>query len=300
MKKHLRRMARLYVLLALLPILVPKQSWAHPGTGIVIDQAGNVYFVDMVSGVWRIDANGRLTHLPGPGFHWLALDERERLRGVTLPSGTAGDVVRLGGQPTLVLASDYPVDIGPDGSLYYPSHRGPAALQLLRMLPSGSTAVFATLPARSGERELRELNGIALGRDGSVYYTENDAVRRVDSRGTVSTIAERISVAGCRSVPGIAATDAPLLRGLAVDSSGTVYAAATGCAAVVRISPRGEVATAYRSQGDWSPTGIALFGNGVYVLEFIGAGSDDRRAMVPRVTKIDADGMTRVLATVRR
>jgi len=303
MRKHCKRIGRLrvYAVLAALSSLLPaREVLAHPGTGIVIDQAGNVYFVDMVSGVWKIDTSGRLTHLPGPGFHWLALDERERLRGATLPSGSAGEVVRLANQPTLLLASDYPVSIGPDGSLYYPSHRAPGALQILRIPPSGSTAVAATLPARSGERELRELNGIALGRDASVYYTENDAVRRIDSRGSVSTVAQKVSPAGCKAVPGIGAGDGPLLRGFAVDASGTIYGAATGCAAVVKISSRGEISTLYRSPGDWSPTGIALFGNSVYVLEFLGAGSDDRRAMVPRVTKIDSDGTTRVIATVRR
>jgi DNA-binding beta-propeller fold protein YncE len=303
MKKILRGIGwrRFSIVLATLPSLWPaRQVLAHPGTGIVIDQAGNVYFVDMVSGVWKVDTAGRLTHLPGPGFHWMALDERERLRGATLPSGSAGEVVRLANQPTLILASDYPVSMGQDGSLYYPSHRAPGALQILRIPPSGSTAVAATLPARAGERELRELNGIALGRDGSVYYTENDAVRRIDSRGAVSTIAQELSPAGCRAVAGIDAGAGPLLRGFAVDSSGTVYAAATGCAAVVKISSRGEITTLYRSPGDWSPTGIALFGNSVYVLEFLGAGSDDRRAMVPRVTKIEPTGTTRVIATVRR
>src|ERR1041384_2839713 len=49
--------------------VVPSICMAHPGTGIVVDRQGNVYFVDMVNGVWRVDASGHLTHLPGPGFH---------------------------------------------------------------------------------------------------------------------------------------------------------------------------------------------------------------------------------------
>jgi len=43
-----------------------------------------------------------------------------------------------------------------------------------------------------------------------------------------------------------------------------------------------------------------LLGSDVYVLEFLGAGSDDRRAMVPRVREIASTGATRVIATARR
>jgi hypothetical protein len=50
----------------------------------------------------------------------------------------------------------------------------------------------------------------------------------------------------------------------------------------------------------WPATGVALSGNDLYVLEFQNAESDDRRAMLPRVRKIAADGSTTVVATVTR
>jgi len=65
---------------------------------------------------------------------------------------------------------------------------------------------------------------------GSLYYTENDAIRRIDSDGRVSTVAQNVSPSKCASVQGIERRDQPLLRGLAVDGAGTVYVAATGCA----------------------------------------------------------------------
>jgi len=92
----------------------------------------------------------------------------------------------------------------------------------------------------------------------------------------------------------------PLLRGLAVDAAGTVYVAATGCGSVLKVTATGEVTTLFQGDGEWSPTGVALLASDVYVLEFLGAGSDDRRVMVPRVREIAATGATRVIATARR
>jgi len=285
------------VVVTLLLCLAPSTLAAHPGTGIVIDQRGNVYFVDMVSGVWKTDRHGVLTHLSGPAFHWLALDEANALAAATLPHGPTGDVVRLGA-PTLLLSSDVPIATGPDGSLYYPSRGAP--LEVIRMRPSGATSVVATLSARAGSPALRDLNGIALGPGGSLYYTENDAIRRIDSDGRVSTVAQNISPSKCASVQGIERRDQPLLRGLAVDGAGTVYVAATGCGSVLKVTAAGDVTTLFQGEGEWSPTGVALFGGAAYVLEFRGAGSDDRRAMVPRVREIAADGKTRIIATAKR
>ncbi len=284
---------------AALACALPRVAAAHPGTGIVVDRKGNVYFVDMVSGVWRVDSAGVLTHVNGPAFHWLALDENDRLARVTLPSGTSGDIVRLGNAPTLLLASDVPVATRRDGALYYPSRSGNRPIDIIRLMPNGQASTFATLPAGPVSHPLRWVNGLAAAGDGSVYYAEDAAVRRIDARGRLSTLAERIAPTNCRSVPGISAADGPLLRGLVVDSGGVVYVAATGCASVLRIHPSGNIQTIYRSEGEWSPTGVAQLGSRIYVLEFLGAGSDDRQAMLPRVRVIEPTG-TRVIATVHR
>jgi hypothetical protein len=273
---------------------------AHPGSGIVVDRLGQVYFVDMVSGIWKIDTLGALTHIPGPAFHWMTLDEANRFSRAQLPSGPEGEVLRLGADPPVILASSYPVAIGRDRNLYFPTHVAGAAVQLLRMLPSGKTSVVATIPATFAGTPLRDLNGLAAAPDGSLYYTEPNAIRRVDKEGRVSIIAENISLATCGSVPGMGPADRPLLRGLDVDAGGVAYVAATGCGSVLRVTPAGRVSILFQTEGPWSPTGIALFGGNVYVLEFRGAASDNRREMVPRIRKIAPDGSTSIIATVSR
>ena len=52
---------------------------AHPGSGIVVDAQGQVFFVDTGQGVWKIDAQGRLSLYHTLAYHWMALDEKPPL-----------------------------------------------------------------------------------------------------------------------------------------------------------------------------------------------------------------------------
>ena len=48
---------------------------AHPGSGIVVDQQGNVYFTHLGRGIGKIDPQGKLTYVGETrGGHWLCLD----------------------------------------------------------------------------------------------------------------------------------------------------------------------------------------------------------------------------------
>jgi hypothetical protein len=252
---------------------------------------GQAYFVDMVSGIWKVNAHGELTHIPGPAFHWLALDGDDRFATGRLPSGSTGDITRLGRNPTILLASDTPIAIGPDGNLYYPTHQVGSPLQILKLLPSGQQTILATLPTTDPGKPLRDLNGLAAGTDGSLYYTEDDAIRRVHPDGRVTTVTEHVAQPGCAS---------PLLRGLVVDAGDTIYVAATGCGTVLKVSPEGRIRPLPRARTAWAPTGVALFGHDVYVLEFEHPTSDDRRAMVPRVRMVTPDGTSRIVAAITR
>jgi hypothetical protein len=277
------------LLLLCLAGFLPTPVLAHPGTGIVVDRLGQIYFVDMVSGVWRLDAHGALTHMPGPAFHWLALDASNRFAATRLPTGPTGDIARLGSDPTLLLASDVPIAMGPDGSLYFPSHgSGPVVIQ--RLTAAGGRSTVASLRG-----PIRDLNGLAVGPDGSIYYTENDAVRRVSPEGKTLTIAEHISIAGC---PATRAGGGPLLRGLDVDRTGTIYVAATACRGVIEISPRGRITVLPQLVDAWSPTGVVLSGSELFVLEYADPDTDDRARMLPRIRKIVADGSTAVVVTL--
>ena len=59
---------------------------AHPGSGIVVDRLGQIYFLDTGSGLWKIDTRGGLTHLSPLRNHWLAIDASDRFTQARLPT----------------------------------------------------------------------------------------------------------------------------------------------------------------------------------------------------------------------
>jgi len=274
---------------------------AHPGSGIVVDRQGQVYFADTGHGVWKIDTNGRLISMGGPRFHWLTRDTEGRFAKTVMPSIPNGEISKLGANPLLLLSSDFPLIIAPDGALYYPELGRDERVQIIRFTSAGARTVLATLPAKTESGALKWLNGMAAGADGSIYYTEDRAVRKVSPQGVISTIAGPIVVPGCVRVPSYADDSAgPDLRGLDVRPDGTVFVAATGCGALLKITARGEITTVVRTTSPWSPTAVAVAGDDVYVLEYLHTANEDRSAWVPRVRKVSADGTSSIIATVER
>jgi len=264
-----------------------------------VDRLGQIYFVDTGSGVWKLDSRGTLTRVPGPAFHWMTMDANGRFANARLPSGPGWEMTQAGANPTLLLSSDFPIVMGRDGNLYYPSPRPSGAVQVLRLMPSGQTSVLATLPATTAKGPLRWINGLAAGPEGSLYYTEDNAIGRISAQGRVSTIAANIAPANCAQIPGTEA-DRPYLRGLDVDARGTIYVAASGCGSLLKVTPQGQVTTVTQLQSPWSPTGVAVSGSDLYVLEYLHTASDNRREWLPRIRKILPDGKISIVGSILR
>jgi hypothetical protein len=281
--------------------LVAAGALAHPGSGIAVDEQGRVFFVDTGVGVWTVDGEGRLRRHEGPAFHWMAIDPRNGFGDTDFPHMPTTDMRAAGRDPMLLLSSDYPVVVGADGALYFAEPRADGRLEIVRLSPSGERGLLTTLPAASDGAPLRWLNGIAARDDGSIYYAENAAVRRIDPRGSVATVAASIEVPACERMPRWEPHLGPYLRGLDVAADGTVYVAATGCGAVLRISPGGETAPVLRASLPWAPTGVAVHGGDVYVLEYThDASGEDRRDWIPRVRKLTPDGSVVTVVVIER
>ena len=173
-------------------------------------------------------------------------------------------------------------------------------LHLVRLAPGGERRDLAVLPAESDGAPLQWLNGIAAGPAGSIYYSENASVRRIDANGAITTVASRIGVPDCDALQDVPADFTPYLRGLAVAADGTVYAAANGCRAVVRIGADGAATTVLRAEAPFSPTAVALGGGDLYALEYLHLDHEprDRKEWVPRVRKLAADGTWPVTTTM--
>jgi hypothetical protein len=283
---------RIAALICLLITASAFSAAAHPGSAIVVDAKGQVYFVDTGHGVWTIDAGGKLIDLGGPAFHWMALDPDNRFARLKVQGGAFEFVAKSIAGGVLILSSDYPVALAND-SLYYAPYAKTPPLRVMRMDPNGRSEPAATVDTR-----MQWFNGLARGRD-ALYFTEDAALKKLMPDGSVSTIASKVMPAEC-SPNRVPETSVPYLRGLAVGDDGNVYVAATGCRVVVRIDPRGAVTTVLRAEQPWAPTAVALHGNAVYVLEYLHTPGDDRRQWLPRVRKVDPSGQVSTIATVSR
>jgi len=275
--------------------LLAASAVAHPGSGILVDRLGQVFFIDTGSGLWKMDTRGGLSHLSPLRNHWLAMDPSDRFTQGRLPIDPARDwvITAAGSNPTILISTDFPLVIGQDGNLYYPAVRE-SDRRILRLTPAGAATTFATLPrAASGEQYI---NGIAAGPGGSIYYTDDNAVGRITADGKVSTLATVPALANGPKIPG---NDLhPYLRGIKTDAKGVSYVADAGDARVLKITPDGKVSTLLQLESPWAPTDVAVFGDIVYVLEFSHDAGDDRTTWMPRIRKITPDGKSTIILTV--
>ncbi|MGD9724462.1 MAG: DUF2231 domain-containing protein [Pirellulales bacterium] len=287
-------------------VAVATPAWAHPASGIVVDDRGQVYFMDTGHGLWQIDAAGKMTSRGGPPFHYLAIDRQGRFVEEHFARLAPGDVALMGTHPTLVLGSSYPVAIGSDGAFYYPEVKSKGRVRIMRMAAGELAQPFADLPvAREVGADGREIEaewvwGLAAGPNGSLYYTEKKSVRRIALDGTVSLVAGDVAVPDCERPPAVKeARLEPSLYGLAVAEDATVYVAAAACSAVLKITPDGDVSVVLRATDRWSPQGVAIAGHDLYVLEYDYVEAQRREDWLPRVRKLAADGTVTVIGQVK-
>ena len=281
---------------------------AHPASGIAVDARGRIFFVYSGHGVMQIEPDGSLTCInPSKGGHWLCLDPEGRFSR-TQPKYFQR-ISADGLSPAIIFADGgAPIAICRDGNLYYasgvdhPSESRPGGLTVARMTPDGTITQFSADIAKTLARVNEGVTGLAPGPDGSLYVASPSGVFKVDMTGSVHTIVHPVVVPDCDEDPPDhdAARHTPFLRGIAVDASGTVYAPATSCHRVLRITPDGHVSVILKSERPWSPTAIALYGDDVYVLEYTNAngGHDEGEGWLPRIRRLGRDGTLTTLATV--
>jgi sugar lactone lactonase YvrE len=293
---HLARSCR-SVLVIVTVCLFAATALAHPGSGILVDRLGQIYFIDTGSGLWKIDARGAVSQLSNLRNHWIALDADNRFTQARLPTDPGRDWVltAAGSNPTMIISTDFPILIGQDGNLYHPSARE-TNVRIMRTTPEGRTTPFLTLPRSVAGEALGWINGLTTGPGGSLYYTEDKAVRRITSSGAVSTVATVTPLQKAPGIPGI--EERPYLRGLKVDANGVVYVADNADARVLKITPDGKFTTLLQLESPWAPTDVAIFGDLVYVLEYLHTPGDDRLQWMPRVRKITPDGKSTIIMTV--
>jgi sugar lactone lactonase YvrE len=273
---------------------------AHPGSGIVVDAQGNVYFTYIEHGVGKIDPQGKLTYVGSThGGHWMCLDP-EGSFSHTQPKHFER-ITTDGAKPALIYADGgSPIAVLSDGNLYYVSNdetMNPGGMQVTRQSPNGELSIFP--PDGKQTTAKFGITGLAPGPDGSLYIAQPNAVLKLQMNGAFATIASSIDLKDCDvDYPDNNPKSLlPALRGLAVDTDGTVFAAGVGCHAVVKISPNGKIETVLKAERPWSPTGVAVHHGDVYVLEYTNANGGAGEGWRPRVRKLAHDGKVTILFT---
>jgi hypothetical protein len=282
---------------------------AHPSSGIIVAPTGQVFVADnggnSKSGVlWQIDAEGKLTRFHKAGWHWLALDEKGRYSQEDLKKWFAerltmnfNRVPLPDSQAVLLQADGAPFVVDGGGNLCWAKGN----LEIARLSPEGKVTDAAPGLKEAAEK-LGGIKGLACGPDGSLYASCPSAVLKIKLDGKVTTLIHPIALSDVDAdLPkGTPEEQKPFLRGLAVDTRGNVYAAATGCRCVVKVTPEGRAEVILKADGPWSPTGVAVHGEDVFVLEYSNANTDDHGGWLPRVRKLGRDGKVTTLASVTK
>jgi sugar lactone lactonase YvrE len=277
-------------------------TFAHPGSGIFVDQLGRIYFTDTGEGVWLQNPGKTLILLSKSALHWMAYSTDAHFAHGPRNFGHFERITPDGSKPVLIICSEFPCALGKDGNLYYADTRHGS--RITRRTPEGRVSVLAGISSQAPF--LRHVTGIAAGSDNFLYVTDvnqdngDHAVLKIAMDGKVSIV----STGFLKAVQFTQTGRGDSCRGLAVDGGGNIFVAGTSRRCVVRISPQGITSVVLQAARPWSPTGVAIYRDELYVLEYSdmpsGWNPDDRKGWVPRVRKVAADGTASIVARVPR
>jgi sugar lactone lactonase YvrE len=289
------------------------KAQAHPSWGIIVDHQGQVYFSDLKT-VWKVDAQGKLSLFRASGdrhTHDLNIDEAGNLYGADNSYEPATKrffssiwkMTPAGDFSYLLAPTDNPpegVSIwrDRDGNTYHATNFPGQEILVLQRTPGGDIKVL--VGSNSAVRDYHQgvpysIGGMAFGADGALYFAHGANVSKVTMSGTLTTLARDLKVENASGNRAGAVSPARLL-GLAVDAQGSVFVADHDNRRVLKIAPDGQSTTVLRAEELWFPTGVALRGGDLYILE--SGQTPAYKSIGTRVRKLSSDGRVTLLAMV--
>lgn len=232
---------------------------AHPGTGLVKDRTGNIYFTDL-SNIWRIEPSGRRSiAIRNVHTHELALDRQGRLVGE--------EVKYLGGERYLHRVwrrerSGEMHAIVPWTAGFWRRYglvENAMGTRFWVTCPKQQCTLFSKTSRAPPSAMLRlerkdgHVNWLAPGPGDSLYFSSGRDVK-IASAKHVALFAENVG--------------SQLMGMHSVDRGQTVYVASYGDRAVYRLDGRTKTLV-WRSPDPWGPTGAWREDDGsLLVLEY--------------------------------
>jgi len=263
-------------------------AFAHPGGGIIALSENSAIMADPTENfIWLIEKGQEPKRLVAKFHgHWMTrgLDgqiyaEAFQESGgawssaafrLELPVAKLTEIAHRDELRALVFAVDR------DGSVVF--QRGGA----LASRRNGKEVPFR--PSSNGLK-LEEVTAYAWSGNSDLVFADRNRIHRVDSKGGIRLLGE---IKGKVLEPKIwNATDTPSIFGLAIDSAGRVLAAVPGLAKVYQIEEKQPPQEIARSEDGWRATGVAIYGEAIFLME-----SDSRASTSPRVRVLRADGTT--------
>jgi len=288
---------------------------SHPAWGIVVDANGQIYFSDLET-IYKIDSQGKLSifraGVSGRHVHDLSIDAGGNIYGwenvyepqtekhlrafwKMSPKGEYTEIVSLTENPPLGISIWR--DSGGNTYSVEPWNNEKKETKIIKRTTDGKTSVFAggKYGYLDGQKEKAEFNVItdmAFGKDNTIYLTNDDKVRKIDRFGMVTTIYRNETTNQKQNNP----EPFSRLYGLDVDKENNVLAADFANNRLLKISSDGKISTFLKSEKDWSPIGVATFGDEVYVLEVRPYTASIHTGN--RVLKISSTGKSTVIANL--
>ena len=278
---------------------------AHPPSGIVVDNAGRVFFQDSAKGVWRVEASRKPTLVSPMAWHWMTIDRGGKFANSPEQFGEwFARVTPQGEKPALIACSDFPCVMGKDGNLYFAYMH---SLKIMRRTAAGAES-HLVLPEQFGANASRQygVTGITCGPDGTLYLVsladdeKTHAVYAVGMDGSIRTYAKNFVTGRIPESQRHPQVGPEYCRGMAVDRQGHVYIAVTGNRCVMKLAPDGGTRVVLRSERPWTPTGVAEHKGEIFVLEYDDETPTEGRNWPPRIRKVAKDGQVTVIVEIKR
>jgi len=277
------------IICALLLLVTCDSLRAHPGTGIVEDSKGNVYYTDLKQ-VWKISPSGQKTIVvSGVHTHELYLDEQDNLFGEHVwyngerlntwgyyvwrlsPSGAVEQVI----PSTEGFMDNYSFVRDHFGNMYCVDRSRPCQTVVRRDKYKVNKVIT--------DQCFKNIRKVEVLPDGSVFLTDFQDLKKIDPDGNVKTVASRIAN---KRWSESTIDNQNSVMGIWSDLAGNLYAAVLSEGLVKKFGPDGKEEIAYKTGLLWSPSGGMIDSKGnLWVLEV-------SRTNAVRVERVDKSGRT--------
>jgi hypothetical protein len=299
---------------AALGLLLSAAARANSLASVVVASNGDVYFSDYVRDkIWKVDAahavsaalsNVHTYHLVRDADGVIYGENRPQRGDASIwrlePDGRRDEVFRSvrRGQAASYQGTLFTID--PRGSLLYLKD-----CQIVRLGDDGGLIPVTRQRCLGSAwtddaRIYGHLHGsMAWDGAGTLYFSDGRTIRRVAPDGAVTTLAGASTTLFADPRPGEERFDK--LMGLAIDRHGIVFAADQRRRVILRFEPDGKAIVVAKLGMFWSPIGLAVSGDEVYVLVNLRLPTPGFLAGAignPTLQKISRGGRISTIATV--